>query len=72
MTACQIRPQLNANEIFIISITSVLIGKYKVNKKRRDIKLIARRFEDILSSLSSDRKNFSVNLKERIYNMLIT
>ena len=27
------------------------------NKKRRDTKLTTRRFEDILSSLSSDRKN---------------
>ena len=38
----------------------------ELNKKRRDTKLITRRFEDILSSLSSDRKNSVL-----IYNMLI-
>ena len=35
----------------------------ELNKKRRDTKLIARRFEDILSSLSSDRKNSVLKLK---------
>ena len=45
----------------------------EVNKKRRDTKLIARRFEDILSSLSSVRKNSVLKFKgaNRIYNMLI-
>ena len=35
----------------------------ELNKKKRDTKLIARRFEDILSSLSSDRKNSGVKFK---------
>ena len=35
----------------------------ELNKKRRDIKLITRRFEDILSSLSSDRKNSVLKFK---------
>ena len=35
----------------------------EVNKKRRDTKLIARRFEDILSSLSSVRKNSVLKFK---------
>ena len=45
----------------------------ELNKKRRDTKLIARRFEDILSSLSSDRKNSVLKFKGANiqYNMLI-
>ena len=35
----------------------------ELNKKRRDTKLITRRFEDILSSLSSDRKNSVLKFK---------
>ena len=35
----------------------------ELNKKRRDTKLIARRFEDILSLLSSDRKNSVLKFK---------
>ena len=35
----------------------------ELNKKRRDTRLIARRFEDILSSLSSDRKNSVLKFK---------
>ena len=35
----------------------------ELNKKRRDTKLIARHFEDILSSLSSDRKNSVLKFK---------
>ena len=35
----------------------------ELNKKRRDTKLIARRFEGILSSLSSDRKNSVLKFK---------
>ena len=34
-----------------------------LNKKRRDTKLIAQRFEDNLSSLSSDRKNSVLKFK---------
>ena len=33
------------------------------NKTRRNTKLITRRFEDILSSLSSDRKNLVLKFK---------
>ena len=35
----------------------------ELNKKRRDTKLIAQRFEDILSSLSSDRKKSVLKFK---------
>ena len=35
----------------------------ELNKKRRDTKLTTRRFEDILSSLSSDRKNSVLKFK---------
>ena len=39
------------------------LDNIELNKKRRDTKLIARRFKDILSSLSSDRKNSVLKFK---------
>ena len=49
---------LNANLIILINNDLDI----ELNKKRRDTRLIARRFEDILSSLSSDRKNSVLKL----------
>ena len=50
---------LNANLIILINNDLDI----EFNKKRRDARLIARRFEDILSSLSSDRKNSVLKFK---------
>ena len=50
----------------VLLIPLILINSYLdigLNKKRRDTKLIARRFEDNLSSLSSDRKNSVLKFK---------
>ena len=45
--------KLNLLKIFLINNDLDI----ELNKKRRDTKLIALRFEDFLSSLSSDKKN---------------
>ena len=47
--------------IMIILINNDL--DIELNKKRRDTKLTTRRFEDILSSLSSDRKTSVLKFK---------
>ena len=51
--------KLNLLKIFLINNDLDI----EFNKERRDTKLIARRFEDILSSLSSDRKNSVLTFK---------
>ena len=60
-------PQVCVFYCFFFSvIIIVLINNnldVELNKKRRDTKLITRRFEDILSSLSSDRKNSVLKFK---------
>ena len=53
-------------KILLIIMIIILINNdldIKLNKKRRDTNLIARRLEDILSSLSSDRKNSVLKFK---------
>ena len=52
--------------ITVIIITIILINNdldLELNKKSRDTKLIARRFEDILPSLSSGRRNSVLKFK---------
>ena len=48
------------NELQVIILKNLDI---ELTKKRRETKLITRRFEDILSSLSSDRKNSVLEFK---------
>ena len=52
--------------LVLVPVERILINNdldIELNKKRRDTRLIARRFEDILSSLSSDSKNSVLKFK---------